>query len=200
MRITLLRHAKTQGNLEMRYVGRTDEPLSQEGISFAESLEADTSVKRVFTSALLRTKQTALLLFPRAKIIPLEGLNEMDFGVFEGRSAMEMVQDKDYQAWVDKGCEDACPGGESMESFTLRCTAAFLEAASRAAEEGSESEAFVTHGGVIMAIMGTLALPLKPRINWMAANCGGFVVDYNKATREERPLRVLESIRDREWG
>ena len=32
------------------------------------------------------------------------------------------------------------------------------------------------------------------------ANCGGFVVDYNKTTNEERPLQVLKSIRDREWG
>ena len=33
MRVDFIRHGKTEGNLEMRYVGRTDEPLSFSGIA-----------------------------------------------------------------------------------------------------------------------------------------------------------------------
>lgn len=32
MKITLVRHGKTQSNREHRYLGRTDEPLCEEGI------------------------------------------------------------------------------------------------------------------------------------------------------------------------
>ena len=31
MKLTFIRHGKTQGNLESRYVGRTDQPLCAEG-------------------------------------------------------------------------------------------------------------------------------------------------------------------------
>lgn len=31
--IVLIRHGKTEGNKEKRYIGRTDQPLSEEGIA-----------------------------------------------------------------------------------------------------------------------------------------------------------------------
>ena len=195
MHITLLRHAPTPGNLQKRYVGRIDEPLSEEGVAYAQSFEPNTSVARVFTSGLERTKQTAGLLFPQAQIIPLAGLNEMDFGDFEGRTAAEMEFDSTYRAWVEGGCKSTCPGGEDMSSFTERCVAAFLEVISSAARDNSESETFVIHGGTIMAIMSTLALPIKPQIHWMTTNCGGFVVVYDQTEHERRPLQLHESIR-----
>ena len=40
MEILLLRHGKTSGNYEHRYVGRTDEPLCPEGIENLKALFA----------------------------------------------------------------------------------------------------------------------------------------------------------------
>lgn len=36
MRVVLIRHSKTGGNLKGRYIGTTDEPLCEEGIRLLE--------------------------------------------------------------------------------------------------------------------------------------------------------------------
>ena len=44
-------------------------------------------------STLQRTSQTARILFPEAKLVPVDGLKEMCFGSFEGRNFIEMEKD-----------------------------------------------------------------------------------------------------------
>jgi len=195
MKITLLRHAKTEGNLQYRYVGITDDSLSQEGINHALSLGPDTSVMKVFTSELQRTQHTAQLLFPQAEIIALSGLNEMDFGSFEGRTAAEMEHESSYRDWIEGKCEGPCPDGEDRDSFTRRCVDTFLKVL---ANEEQEESVFVVHGGTIMAIMNTLALPVKSLYEWMPLNCGGYIVAYDRTEQGDRPLRLLESVRNKE--
>mgnify|MGYP000755091817 FL=1 len=64
-KIHLLRHGLTRANLEGRYIGRTDLPLCPEGRAQLEKLR-DTCeypwAERVYTSPLLRARQTAELL------------------------------------------------------------------------------------------------------------------------------------------
>lgn len=195
MRITLLRHAETAGNLLKRYVGITDEPLSTEGIARAQCVGQDMSVARVYTSTLKRTQQTARLLYPRAEVVPVKDLGEMNFGSFEGRSAEDMEHDQAYRAWVEGYCEGACPGGESSATFTQRCVAAFLQVLATAEEESTGELCCVVHGGVIRAVMSELALPVKPFFDWRADFCGGYVLVSDEAGKGDRPLRVLETIR-----
>ena len=68
MEIWLVRHGKTRGNLERRYIGSTDEPLAPEGREELSSLwkerNKENAPQLVFTSALRRTGETASLLFP----------------------------------------------------------------------------------------------------------------------------------------
>ena len=53
MKLLLIRHGMTQGNLEKRYIGRTDEPLCAEGRTV---LQKQTAVpcSRVFASPMKR--------------------------------------------------------------------------------------------------------------------------------------------------
>ena len=149
MRVRLIRHGTTAGNAARRYVGRTDDPLCPEGREAAERHEKDPAQKSVFVSPLKRARETAAILFPNAEQIIVDGLMEMDFGDFEGRTADEMADDPAYRKWVDDFCEGACPNGESQEGFFRRVTEAFGETLA-----SLDSDAlFVVHGGVIMAIM-----------------------------------------------
>ena len=70
MQILWIRHGQTQGNVERRYVGRTDEGLTadakeklkmrkQQGIGF----EADL----IYVSPMIRCRDTADLLFPEQR-------------------------------------------------------------------------------------------------------------------------------------
>ena len=97
MLIYLLRHGLTEYNAEKRYQGQRDIPLSAAGR--AVLCRADISPKTVYITPLCRTRQTAEVLFPGAKLIEIAGLKEMCFGSFEGRNYIEMEHDPDYLAW-----------------------------------------------------------------------------------------------------
>lgn len=179
MRITLLRHAPTRGNLLSRYVGSADEPLESEGIAVAEKAARNFAVKTAYTSSLLRSRQTAAILYPNAELVPLAGLNEMDFGKFEGKRWDELADDGEYARWLDSGCALPCPGGEGMDAFSRRCREAFMDAVGR--HGGACAEAgdmhFVVHGGVIMAIMSGFVFPERDFFSWGAGFCGGFAIE-----------------------
>ena len=62
-KLYLIRHGKTQANLEHRYCGSTDLPLSPQGIEELQNLHYDISGVRFLTSGMLRTEETLQLLF-----------------------------------------------------------------------------------------------------------------------------------------
>ena len=98
MLIYLLRHGLTEYNAEKRYQGQRDIPLSAAGRAML--CRADISPKTVYITPLCRTRQTAEVLFPGARLVETDGLKEMCFGSFEGRNYIEMEHDPDYLAWV----------------------------------------------------------------------------------------------------
>ena len=53
MKIYLIRHGKTKGNLEERYIGRTDEPLCEAGRENLKKYQYP-QVEMVFTSPMKR--------------------------------------------------------------------------------------------------------------------------------------------------
>ena len=86
MKVCLIRHSITKGNLKKRYLGTTDEELCQEGIDLLEEKKdefAKKDVSIVFSSPMKRCLQTAKTLFPKHEIIVIPELSECDFGIFE---------------------------------------------------------------------------------------------------------------------
>ena len=69
---------------QKRYQGQRDIPLAPAGL--AQLRRADIEPKVVYISTLQRTAQTAKVLFPGARLVPVDGLKEMCFGSFEGRN------------------------------------------------------------------------------------------------------------------
>ena len=84
MRWILIRHGKTKGNLEGRYIGcRSDEPLCPEGRADLKQ-RVYPAVSRVYASPMRRCLETAGLLYPDAPVEIVPDLRECDFGTFEG--------------------------------------------------------------------------------------------------------------------
>lgn len=177
MRVTLIRHGKTAGNAKAQYIGRTDDPLSPEGVAQLEAMKPDPSVPSVYVTSLRRTQQTAAILFPNAEQILADGLREMDFGDFEGRSYADMEEDAAYRAWVDGGCLAPCPNGESREIFSARVCSAFADLLAQAEAQGKSDPVFVVHGGTIMAIMERFALPRRDYYDYSVKNGRGYACD-----------------------
>ena len=173
MQIVLIRHGQTPGNALRRYIGRTDEPLSPEGIRAAEAFGTLPEIRKVFVTPLCRTQQTARILLPNAEQIVLPALREMDFGDFENRNADEMTNDAAYRAWVDGGCLGACPHGESTPEFSARVCEGFLTALHDLPADAPRA-LFVVHGGVIMALMSRFARPEIAYYDAWVKNCCGY--------------------------
>lgn len=150
--LVFIRHGATSGNLEKRYIGRTDEPLSETGISQALKLrDCNLPKEYIFVSPMKRALETAKLIFPENGYVIEEDLKETDFGIFEGKTALELSENEEYRVWVESMCTLPVPGGESITEFKTRCVSAFERIVKTLPDESEAS--FVVHGGVIMAIM-----------------------------------------------
>lgn len=68
-------------NAEKRYQGQRDIPLSPAG--HAQLRQADLRPETVYITPLCRTRQTAEMLFPGARLVEVKDLQEMCFGSFE---------------------------------------------------------------------------------------------------------------------
>ena len=168
-RVLMIRHGATAGNLERRYIGRTDEPLCPLGVEQIEHLrQAGLKAELLFVSPMLRTRQTAQLLFPGMPCTAVEGFRETDFGIFEGKTAAELSGTPAYQAWVDALCKTPIPGGEAVETFKARCCEAFRQTMAEVPE--GVSAAFVVHGGVIMAILEAYGRPKRDFYDYHIGN------------------------------
>ena len=127
MKINLIRHGQTAGNLESRYIGTTDEPLCSAGM---EALRRRRYPAHgvLICSPMKRCIQTAQAIYPGVKPTIMHELRECDFGAFEGKNYLELNGDPDYQRWIDSGGNLPFPGGESPEDFRARCCAGFARA------------------------------------------------------------------------
>lgn len=81
--IWLIRHGKTPENEQHRYIGWLDSSLGSAGK--AELIRASETVSKVWVTNRRRTQETAQILFPGAEQILVPGLEEMNFGSFEGK-------------------------------------------------------------------------------------------------------------------
>jgi len=170
-RVVFVRHGATEGNLQKRYIGRTDEPLCEQGIAQIKALSG-LKADRIVVSPMLRTRQSAALLFPGRELELCPDLRETDFGEFEGKTASELTDNKNYVNWVNGGCIAPIPGGEAVADFKARCRAAFEEIMAGSSEDSTT--VFVIHGGCIMAILEAFSRPKRDFYAFHLPNGGCF--------------------------
>lgn len=176
MTITMLRHGMTRGNIERRYVGATDVPLAPEGIRQAEQARKDGALPLVYVTPLRRTQQTAAILFPGARQQVVDGLREMNFGHFEGRTYEELENDREFIDWNLDGGLQPSPGGEGRLGFGIRVREALRQLVDAARQSGEQSITLVAHGGTIMALMSVHALPQRHWHDYWLDNLEGYRV------------------------
>lgn len=177
--LIFIRHGATNGNLEKRYIGRTDEPLCNEGISQAMKLrEQHLRADLLFVSPMLRTRQTAELVFPQKEKCIVDDFAETDFGIFEGKTAEELSENREYRAWVASMCLAPIPEGESVSDFKIRCQRAFEDIIKTVPD--NSCAAFVVHGGVIMSIMEKFAQPARSFYEYRVGNCEYILCKFDR--------------------
>ena len=181
LQIDWVRHGQTPGNLEKRYVGSTDEGLTEEAVTKAKERHGQIASppELVFVSPRIRCRQTADLLYPGCPQIVIEELAECDFGRFEYKNYQELTGDADYQAWIDSGGTIGFPGGENRADFIRRCRRGFDRAVQISEEKGLSHIAMAVHGGTIMAVLSELGKPSRDYFEWQCGNLDGFLTVYD---------------------
>lgn len=197
LEVLLLRHGQTQGNLEKRYIGKTDEPLllddteSMRKISALQKRleqEGIAGSQKLFVSPMLRCRQTAELLFPGQEQVVIDKLREMDFGRFEAKNYMELSADPAYQAWIDSDGRLPFSEGEDRECFIKRTMEGFRQMTEQAWRENCGQIAAVVHGGSIMAILSCLMQ--DDYFAYQVPNLAGYAFQYEGAGKIQAVRRI----------
>ncbi len=178
-RIHFIRHGITVANEEGRYVGVTESPISERGRR--ELLEKREKMiyppaDKVYVSPLKRCISTAACLYPEgyARVVP--EFREMNFGDFEGKRAVDLMNREDYKQFLKGGLDNPPPNGESLRQVVMRTIEGMQFLAEDIMKNGYKNAVVVTHGGIIMNVMSCFGLP-KKNPNDFACDFGeGFTV------------------------
>lgn len=179
LKIHLIRHGATDANYDGRYIGcKTDLPLAPEGLNELRMLKDDIDypeIERLYSSPMLRCRQTGAVLYPDFEPVMVEKLKEYDFGSFENKTAAELESNPNFIPWTS-GRLSAPPGGEDNSEFIKRICVGFNKIVLDMIEGGLTESAVIMHGGAIMMLLGVSAVPRSKPVEWTADNGRGYSV------------------------
>ncbi len=178
--IHLIRHGICEGNLEGRYVGRTESPLCTEGIKELINLKSKHKYPTAidyYASPSTRCVDSLKVLYPEVKdpTVILE-MAELDFGDFENRTAGELSNNPIFTKWIAGEEGVSPPNGESYGVFMQRVCSGFEMLVKNMMFTGKNSAVLVTHAGVIMTILAAYGLPEAPMIDWQTNPGEGYSI------------------------
>ena len=157
MKLLLARHGATQNNLEARFTGHANVPLSDLGARQAQALAArlaETHLDVIVSSDLARALATAA---PIARLLGIEiqrdpDLREISMGIWTDRTGASIrAEDPDLVArWESDPLNVAPPGGETVLQLRDRVVRA-LDRWYAAHPTGTIL--WVTHGGFLATLL-----------------------------------------------
>ena len=165
MKILLIRHGQTTGDLEDRYGGWYDDSLTTEGVKQLQATAlklAGKQIDKIFTSSLKRAQESTEIInrVTATQIEVVDGLRERNYGVLGGLTKQEALEKYPDAVELRKNPDNTDPGGESREEFSNRVVNTFEEIVSQKLNQ----VILVGHGGSIKVILKHLNLPLPSSI------------------------------------
>jgi len=174
MRLILVRHGQSEGNVSGVVQGRVDfalSPLGEEQARATGARLADVAVERVVSSPLLRAYQTAAAIaVPHSlEVVRDHGLAEYDIGDVSGMTGPEIRERFPHviEAYR-RGERPGYPGEEGRDAFQARILATI-----DGLRDLPGTSVAVAHGGVI-SLLCSLAVGLDQRFRpgvFQVANC-----------------------------
>lgn len=153
----MVRHGQTEWNRVERFRGRADLSLNDMGVKQAEAAAISLKnwqVAAIYSSPMKRALQTAEPIARNFHLTvqPLEGLIDIDFGVFQGLSAEE-AREKDSKLltmWVEQPHLAQFPNGENLDIVRQRVVTGVNELA---AKHKDQTVILVSHTVVCRVLM-----------------------------------------------
>jgi len=161
-RLVLLRHGESQWNLENRFTGWVDVPLSPRGIEEAKNAGIKLrcfTFDRAFTSVLQRANETLRLVLetvgqPNIPIEKDKALNERMYGDLQGLNKAETAEkygEAQVKIWR-RSYDVRPPGGESLKDTAER-TLPYYEQAIKPYLLKGETILVAAHGNSLRALV-----------------------------------------------
>ena len=194
--LILLRHGQSQWNLENRFTGWEDVPLTEQGI--AEAKVAGQLMKKnkvhidvIFSSVLQRATKTAELAIKEMNLEQFwsdgqllmtkdQSLNERDYGDLVGLNKEETANKygkEQVRIWR-RSYDVSPPGGESLENVVTRVKPYFINFIEPKINEG-QNVLIVAHGNSLRATMIQVGLYKAEEISKIEIPTGRpFVITY----------------------
>lgn len=159
MKIYLIRHGQTTGDVEDRYGGAYDDELTVEGKTQAQELADelnDSGIQILFCSPLKRAQQTAEILKARlgCEIKTIHDLRERNKnGILTGMRKIKAQTKHPQLVEILKDYRSQIEGAEAQDDFAERIKKVFTEIVSNS---NYSTIGIVTHGMPFWVIFGDL--------------------------------------------
>lgn len=184
MKVYLVRHGESEANTKGLFSGVTDTPLTDFGRKQAREISdflSKTIFEEIYSSPLSRAYETASLINEKHhnNIIIIDGLIEMNFGIFEGLSYKEIKSRYPdlTKAWQLKSSEFVFPEGESLIKFYKRIVLSYEEIIKNSK---SDSILIVAHSGVIRSILANeISESFSHYWKYRVDNCRVSIIEYS---------------------
>lgn len=174
-KLILLRHGQSQWNLENRFTGWKNVPLTEKGEAEAKKAgelirKHNINIDRVFSSVLERANRTAEIAIKKATLNNLlennkiimtcsEKLNERDYGDLVGLNKQETADKfgkEQVHIWR-RSYDTPPPNGESLKDVVERVSPYFKENIKSLIDKG-ENILIAAHGNSLRAMMIELGM------------------------------------------
>ena len=157
-KLILLRHLQSQWNLENRFTGWTDVPLSKKGIESAKEVAgklAGFKIDKVYTSPLIRNKETVSLILENLgkRDLPIvidKALDERNYGKLQGLNKDEVKKqygEEQVKLWR-RSWDQAPPEGESLKNVFERTVPFFQKYIEKDLKEGKNVLVVASHNSL----------------------------------------------------
>ena len=196
-KLILLRHGQSQWNLENRFTGWEDVPLTKEGILEAKKAgqlmkKNNISIDIIFSSVLKRANETARLAITEMNLIKFwrnkelvftrdKSLNERDYGNLVGLNKKETAQKygkEQVHIWR-RSYDVPPPGGESLKDVVNRVKPYYEK--NIKIKTNDKDILIVAHGNSLRAIMVIIGLYQPKDISNIELPTGSpFIVSFKE--------------------
>ena len=157
MKILLIRHGQSTGNVEARFTGQNDVPLTAlgetQGQLVCKYLAENYSIDAIYTSCLSRAQNTIRGLADALQITPTcdKRINELHLGKWEGKliADLKTTCPNDLERWANEPRTFFCPDGESFENLYDRA----VDFLNDLVKTDCKTVCVCAHGGVLRSLL-----------------------------------------------
>lgn len=178
MKLYMVRHGQSVTNLERRFTGWAQVPLTEQGIADARNagrklrgLQFD----HIYSSDLIRAIQTAREALPGCEPEQLTELREISVGSLSERYVVDCEREYGQKLWEDRNRYDFTPYGGENEGMLKARAKAFLD---RLEKEPDGTAVAFSHAGFIQCLLGVVLGQQLDRTRLRCGNGSVSVFEY----------------------